>query len=99
MLKLGIDDGVHRLGLVATRLADAPLVRSVAPAGAVRDEVAVVASQEPADDRADGVDLLGRGVDEAGTQVVPEPEVAAHGLFTALLLFVAAFALGLGGVV
>ena len=84
--------------LVASALADGPLAFGVGPAGAVGDHVAVVAREQVADDRAQRVELGGGGVDQAGAQVVAEPEVGAHGVGLALALLVAALAFLGGGV-
>ena len=51
-LELGVDDRVGLGGLVAAGVADGPLAFGVGPAGAVGDQLAVVADEQPADDLA-----------------------------------------------
>jgi hypothetical protein len=47
--QLGVDDGVDRLRFVACSFADRSLALEVGPAGAVGDQVAVVAREQTAD--------------------------------------------------
>ena len=49
-LELGVDDRVGVSGFVASGVADGPLALGVGPAGAVGDQLAVVADEQPADD-------------------------------------------------
>ena len=78
-LELGIDDRVEVARFVATGVADGLLALGVGPAGAVGDQLAVVADEQPADDVSDRAELAFAGLDQPGADVVPEPEVAARG--------------------
>ena len=62
---------------MAAGVADGPLALGVGPAGAVGDQLAVVADEQPADDLAERVQLGVGGLDQSGADVVPEAEVAA----------------------
>ena len=62
---------------MAAGVADGLLAFGVGPAGAVGDQLAVVADEQPADDVPDGAELGVAGLDQPGADVVPEPEVAA----------------------
>jgi hypothetical protein len=62
---------------VAAGVADGLLAFGVGPAGAVGDQLAVVADEESADDLGKCAELGVRGVDQTGADVVPEPEIAA----------------------
>ena len=62
---------------MAAGVADRPLPLGVGPAGAVGDQLAVVADQQPADDVPDRAQLRVGGLDQRGADVVPEAEVAA----------------------
>ena len=79
-LELGVDDRVDVARFVASGVADGLLALRVGPAGAVGDQLAVVADEEPADDLSESAELCVRGVDQAGADVVPEPEVAPGGV-------------------
>jgi hypothetical protein len=65
--------------LVAAGVADRALALGVGPAGAVGDQLAVVADQQSADDLAERAKLRFSGLDQAGADIVPEAEVAAGG--------------------
>jgi len=62
---------------MAPGVADGSLARWVSPAGAVGDQLAVVADEQSADDLAERIELGLGGPDQAGADVVPESEVAA----------------------
>ena len=62
---------------MAAGVADGLLAFGVGPAGAVGDQLAVVADEQPADDVPDGAQLGVAGLDQCGADVVPEAEVAA----------------------
>ena len=61
---------------MAAGVADGLLAFGVGPAGAVGDQLAVVADQQPADDVPDRVQLAICGLDQPGTDVVPEAQIA-----------------------
>ena len=65
---------------MAAGVADGLLALAVAPAGAVGDQLALVAGEQVADDRLERLQLRVAGVDQAGAQVVAEPEVRARRL-------------------
>ena len=65
---------------VAAGVADGLLAFGVRPAGAVGDQLAVVAHEQSADDVPDGVELGVARLDQSGADVVPEPEIAAGGV-------------------
>ena len=75
--ELGVDDRVGLARLVPAGVADRALAFGVGPAGAVGDQLAVVADEQLADDLPERVELAVAGVDQPGADVVPEPEVAA----------------------
>jgi hypothetical protein len=79
-VELGLDDRIDVAWFVAAGVADGLLALRVGPAGAVRDQVAVVAREQVADDPLERVQLGVAGLDQAGADVVSEPEVAAGGL-------------------
>ena len=79
-LELGVGDRVGLARLVAAGVADGLLAFAVAPAGAVGDQLALVAGEQVADDRLERLQLRVGGVDQAGAQVVAEPEVRARRL-------------------
>ena len=60
-------------------VTDGLLALGIGPAGAVGDQLAVVADEQPADDVPDGAKLGFAGLDQSGADVVPEPEIAARG--------------------
>ena len=62
---------------MAAGVADGLLAFGVGPAGAVGDQLAVVADEQAADDLRERAELGVGGVDQTGADVVPEPEVAA----------------------
>jgi hypothetical protein len=76
-LELGVDDRVGAARFVAAGVADGLLAFLVGPAGAVGDQLAVVADQQPADDVPGGAELVVAWLDQRGADVVPEAEVAA----------------------
>ena len=76
-LELGIDDRVGVARLVATGVADRLLAFGVGPAGAVGDQLAVVADEQVADELPQRVELAVAGVHQPGADVVAEPEIAA----------------------
>jgi hypothetical protein len=91
---LGVDDRVELARLMAAGVADGLLALGVGPAGAVGDQFAVVADEQPADDLSERAEVGVRRVDQAGADVVAEAEVAAGGvgvagsrLCSALLVF------------
>ena len=63
--------------LVAAGVADGLLALAVGPAGAVGDQLAVVAGEQVADDRFERVQLAVGGVRQLGVDVVAQAEVAA----------------------
>ena len=77
--ELGIEDRVYVARLVATGVADGLLALGVGPAGAVGDQLVVVADEQPADDVPDRAQLAFAGLDQSGADVVPEPDIAARG--------------------
>ena len=84
---------------VAAGVADGLLALGVGPAGAVGDQLAVVADEEPADDLGERAELGVGGVEQTGADVVAESEVAAGAisvagarLRSALLVVVGRFA-------
>jgi hypothetical protein len=77
---LGVDDRVGVPGLVAAGVADGLLAFVVGPAGAVGDQLPVVADEQPADDVPDGAKLGVAGLDQACPDVVRDAEVASDGL-------------------
>jgi hypothetical protein len=77
VFELGVDDCVEVAWLVAAGVADGLLAFGVGPAGAVGDQLPVVADEESADDLGECAELSVRGVDQTGADVVPEPKVAA----------------------
>ena len=62
---------------MAAGVADGLLAFGVGPAGAVGDQLAVLADEESADDLGECAELGVGGVDQTGADVVPEPEIAA----------------------
>ena len=82
-LELGVGDRVRLAWFVAAGVADGLLAFGVSPAGAVGDQLAVMADEEPADDLGERAELGVRGVDQAGADVVPEAKVAAGGVSAA----------------
>jgi len=96
-VELGVEDRVDLSGLVAAGVACGLLAVVVGPASAVGDDVGVVAGEEVADDRLEGVQLAGGGVHESGAEVVSESEVAVGRLGLADALRVAAGAVVLFG--
>ena len=79
-LEFGVGDRVGLARLVAAGVADGLLAFAVAPAGAVGDQLALVAGEQVADDRLERLQLGVGGVDQAGAQVVAEAEVRARRL-------------------
>ena len=75
-VELGLDDRVDVAWFVAAGVADGLLALGVGPAGAVGDQLAVVADEESADDLGQRAELGVGGVEQTGADVVPEPEVA-----------------------
>ena len=75
--ELGVDDCVELARFVAAGVADGLLAFGVGPAGAVGDQLAVLADEESADDLGECAELGVGGVDQTGADVVPEPEIAA----------------------
>ena len=75
--ELGLDDRVELAWFVAAGVADGLLALGVGPAGAVGDQLAVVADEQPADDLPECAELGFGRLDQAGADVVSEPEVAA----------------------
>jgi hypothetical protein len=65
------------LGLVASAVPDRPLALGVGPAGAVGDQLAVVAHEQAADDLSERFQLSVCWLPQAGSDVMPESEVAA----------------------
>ena len=78
-LELGVGDRVQVVRLVAAGVADGLLALGVGPAGAVGDQLVVVADEQPADDVPDSAQLGFAGLDQSGADVVPEPDIAARG--------------------
>ena len=78
--ELGVEDRVDVAWFVAARVADGLLAFGVGPAGAVGDQLAVLADEQPADDLGERAELGVRGVDQTGADVVPEAKVAAGGV-------------------
>jgi hypothetical protein len=97
-LKLVSEDRVGVARLVAAGVADGLLALGVGPAGAVGDQLAVVAGEQSADDLPDRAQLGVAGLDQSGAYVVPEPEIAPNCFgVTGTRLGAALFVLG-GGV-
>ena len=61
-MELGVEDGVDVARFVAAGVADGLLAFAVGPAGAVGDQLAVVAGEQLADDRLERVQLVVGGV-------------------------------------
>ena len=59
-------------GVVASSVAHVALALVVGPAGAVGDELSVLADEQPAEDLAERVQLGFSGLDQAGAAIVPE---------------------------
>jgi hypothetical protein len=97
-LELGVEDRVGVAGFVAAGVADwCWRSGSVQPA-VVGDQLAVVADEQPADDVPDGAQLGFAGLDQAGADVVPKPEVASSRLSMAVASLDAALLVLGGGV-
>ena len=79
-LELGVDDRVNVPGFVAAGVADGALAPGVGPAGAVGDQLAVVAAAQPADDLGERAELAVGRIDQGGADVMRESEVAPGGI-------------------
>ena len=97
-LQFGVDDRVDLAGFAAAGVADELLALGVGPAGAVGDQFAVVAAQQPADDLAQRAQLLSGRLGQRGADVVAEREVGGVRLGMAGAFCRPAFAVFLGGV-
>jgi hypothetical protein len=71
-LELGVDDRIGVLRLAPSGVADGLLALGVRPAGAVGDDLSVVADEQPAEYLPEGVQLGFLGLDQAGADLVPE---------------------------
>lgn len=91
-LELRVDDRAGVAGLVAPSVAHGALALVVGPAGAVGDDLSVVADEPPPEDLPERVQLGFSGLDQAGADIVPEVTsgrlgVAAASLGAAVLVF------------
>jgi hypothetical protein len=78
--QFGVDDRVDRARFAASAVADGALAVEIGPARAVGEDVALVRGHQMAHDRLERLQLLAGRLEQAGAQIVAEPEVAAHGL-------------------